>query len=137
MSAAKRGSLRQSARTIGAALSWTAPAMPWPRASRTPVISRAPAPHAAWKTRPPVDSSASAIDAAAASNTPAAVRTMPSMTERKPSVASMLVASDAPCRVLSGRPSASANAAALEIRRSGMNSMPVRSAASSTGDTSA
>ena len=137
MSAAKRGSLRQSASTIGAALSCTAPAMPWPRARRTPVISRAPAPQAAWKTRPPVDSSARAIDAAAASKTPAAVRTMPSMTERKPSVASMLVASDAPSRVLSGRPSASANAAALEMRRSGMNSMPARSAVSSAGETSA
>jgi hypothetical protein len=49
----------------------------------------------------------------------------------------MLVASDAPLRALSGRPSASAKAAALEMRRSGMNSMPVRSAASSAGETSA
>ena len=99
------------------------------------MISRAPAPQAAWKTSPPVDSSASAIEAAAASKTPAAVRTMPSITDRKPSVASMLVASDAPWRVLSGRPSASANAAALEMRRSGMNSMPARSAVSSAGET--
>ena len=63
--AAKRGSLRHSGTAWPSPAATTAPAMPTPGGSRTPTISLAPAPQAAWNTSSCVVRSIKAIDAAA------------------------------------------------------------------------
>ena len=80
--------------------------------------------------------SVSAIEAAAASNMPAAVRTIASMTRRCTGARPRLWASDRPPRSLIGTPIASANAIAEEIRISGSISRPPASASRSSGGSS-
>ena len=75
----------------------------------------------------------SAIDAAAASNMPAAVRTMASMTRRWTGARPRLWASDSPPRSLIGTPIASAKASADGMRISGSISRPPTSASRSSG----
>jgi hypothetical protein len=133
---AKRGSVRHSGTACPSPDCTTAPAMPMPGGSRTPTISRAPAPHAAWKTSSSLWRSTSATDAAAASKMPAAVRTTASMRLLGASAWSTLSASEAPSLPsVIGAPSAAANACTDTIRRSGMISSDERSVCSSSGVT--
>ena len=80
-------------------------------------------------------SSRTANDAAAASNTPAAVRTNDSISVRPSATSSTLSASEAPAEGPSGEPSARANASAEAMRRSGWSARPARSVSSSAGET--
>ena len=75
----------------------------------------------------------SAIEHAAASNMPAAVRTIASMTRRCTGARPRLWASDSPPRSEIGTPTASANATADGIRISGSISRPPWSASASSG----
>ena len=77
-----------------------------------------------------------AIDAAAASNTPAAVRTTASIRLAGASAVWSDCASDAPSRSRAPAPRASANAPIDATRRSGMISSPARSVSSSSSETS-
>jgi hypothetical protein len=79
--------------------------------------------------------SVSAIDAAAASNTPAAARVTASIRLSGPAVLLIDRASDSPSPVSSLPPSACANPATDDTRRSGMISKPLRSVCSSSGVT--
>ena len=110
--------------------------MPAPGGSRTPTISRAPAPQADWYTSSPVVSSVRQIEAAAAPNTPAAVCTTASIRPREASGSSIETASETPVSVRSGAPSALANAATDATRRSGIISRPAVIVRSSSGVTS-
>ena len=75
----------------------------------------------------------SAIEAAAAPNTPAAVWTIASISPREASGSSIETASEFPVSVRRGTPSALANAATEATRRSGIISRPAAIVRSSSG----
>ena len=79
--------------------------------------------------------SVSEMEAAAAPKTPAAVRTIPSISERGASGTSTLSASDSPVSRPIGAPSALANAATDATRRSGTISSPAMIVCSSSSET--
>ena len=77
-----------------------------------------------------------AIDDAAASKTPAAVRTTASIRLRGAAACGIDRASDSPRESDSGVPSALAKAPTEATRRSGISSRPAATARSSSGETS-
>ena len=133
---AKRGSVRHSGTATPSPLWTTAPAMPG--AGREPHADDLGGAGAPGRL---VDElagrgSVSAIEAAAASNMPAAVRTIASITRRCTGARPRLWASERPPRSLIGTPIASAKASAEEIRISGSISRPPASASRSSGGSS-